>query len=129
MLTANICLFPSDGMPVEINRIEVATGRRQFVCKIAPKDLAGVWGVVWPVLIMPNGKSYVYFRLSDFLRFVSCKRIAIEIMTSWSCGHSWQLGDFSGAQRTQKHHYLAMERAALAANSGYVMPEPARRGQ
>ena len=48
------------GMPVEINRIEVATGRRQFVCKIAPKDLAGVWGVVWPVLIMPDGKSYVY---------------------------------------------------------------------
>jgi len=49
----------SDGIPVEINRIEIATGRRQFIWKIAPSDLAGVWDV-WPVLITPDGKSYVY---------------------------------------------------------------------
>jgi DNA-binding winged helix-turn-helix (wHTH) protein/Tol biopolymer transport system component len=49
----------SDGIPVEVNRIEVATGRRQFVCKMAPRDLAGVWDV-WPILITPDGKSYVY---------------------------------------------------------------------
>jgi len=49
----------SDGIPVEINRIEVASGRRHFICKIAPSDLAGVWDI-WPVLITPDGKSYVY---------------------------------------------------------------------
>jgi hypothetical protein len=49
----------SDGIPVEINRIEVATGRRQLVFTIAPSDLAGIWDI-WPVLITPDGKSYVY---------------------------------------------------------------------
>ena len=50
----------SDRIPVQINRIEVATGRRQFVREIAPGDLAGIWGDIWPVLITPDGKSYVY---------------------------------------------------------------------
>jgi eukaryotic-like serine/threonine-protein kinase len=49
----------SDGIPVQINRLEVTTGRRQFVRKVAPVDLAGVWSI-WPVLITPDGKSYVY---------------------------------------------------------------------
>jgi eukaryotic-like serine/threonine-protein kinase len=49
----------SDGIPVQINRIEVSTGRRQFVRKVAPTDLAGVWNI-WPVLITPDGKSYIY---------------------------------------------------------------------
>ena len=50
----------SAGIPVQINRIEVATGRRQLVREIAPGDLAGIWGDIWPVLITPDGKSYVY---------------------------------------------------------------------
>jgi hypothetical protein len=50
----------SDGIPVQINRIEVATGRRQFVREITPSDLGGIWGDIWPVLITPDGKSYVY---------------------------------------------------------------------
>jgi DNA-binding winged helix-turn-helix (wHTH) protein/Tol biopolymer transport system component len=49
----------SDGIPAQINRIEVATGRRQFVRKVAPNDLAGIWNI-WPVLVTPDGKSYVY---------------------------------------------------------------------
>jgi len=49
----------SDGLPVQINRIEVATGRRQLIFEIAPSDLAGIWSI-WPVLITPDGKSYVY---------------------------------------------------------------------
>ena len=50
----------SPGIPVQINRIEVATGHRQFVRVIVPGDLAGIWGDIWPVLITPDGKSYVY---------------------------------------------------------------------
>lgn len=49
----------SDGIPVQINRIEVATGRRQFVRKVAPDDLVGIWNI-WPVLMTPDGKSYIY---------------------------------------------------------------------
>jgi Tol biopolymer transport system component len=48
-----------EGIPVVIYRIEVSTGRRQFVSKVAPSDLAGLWNI-WPVLITPDGKSYVY---------------------------------------------------------------------
>jgi DNA-binding winged helix-turn-helix (wHTH) protein/Tol biopolymer transport system component len=49
----------SDTIPVQINRVEIATGRRQLVYKIVPPDLAGIWNI-WPVLITPDGKSYVY---------------------------------------------------------------------
>jgi eukaryotic-like serine/threonine-protein kinase len=49
----------SDGLSVQIHRIEVATGRRQLIFEIAPSDLAGIWNI-WPVLITPDGKSYVY---------------------------------------------------------------------
>jgi hypothetical protein len=49
----------SDTIPVKITRVEIATGRRQLLYKIAPDDLAGIWNI-WPVLITPDGKSYVY---------------------------------------------------------------------
>jgi DNA-binding winged helix-turn-helix (wHTH) protein/Tol biopolymer transport system component len=49
----------SDGLPVQIYRIEVSTGRRQFVHKIVPNDLAGIFNI-WPVLVTPDGKSYIY---------------------------------------------------------------------
>jgi DNA-binding winged helix-turn-helix (wHTH) protein/Tol biopolymer transport system component len=62
----------SDGIPVQINRIEVATGRRQFVRKVAPNDLAGIWDI-WPVLITPDSKSYIYsdYRILSDLYLVS----------------------------------------------------------
>jgi len=51
---------PSDGMSVSIYRIEVSTGRRQFVSKIVPGDPAGLWNNLWPIVITPDGKSYAY---------------------------------------------------------------------
>ena len=49
----------SDGIPVAVYRIEILSGRRQLVAKVAPSDLAGVWNI-GPVLITPDGRSYVY---------------------------------------------------------------------
>ena len=49
----------SDGIPVAVYRIEIPSGRRQLVGKVAPSDLAGVWNI-GPVLITPDGRSYVY---------------------------------------------------------------------
>jgi Tol biopolymer transport system component len=46
-------------VPVRIYRTEVGTGRRQFVSKVAPSDLAGLWGFL-TVHITPDGRSYVY---------------------------------------------------------------------
>ena len=46
-------------VPVRIYRTDVSTGRRQFVSKLAPSDLAGLWGFL-TVHITPDGKSYVY---------------------------------------------------------------------
>ncbi len=48
-----------EAVPVRISRTEVSTGRRQFVRKVAPSDLAGLWGFL-TVHITPDGKSYVY---------------------------------------------------------------------
>lgn len=48
-----------EAVPVRIYRTEVSTGRRQFVSKVAPSDLAGLWGFL-TVHITPDGKSYVY---------------------------------------------------------------------
>jgi DNA-binding winged helix-turn-helix (wHTH) protein len=49
----------SDGIPARVNRVEVINGRRRFVRKVAPSDLAGVWNI-WPVLVTSDGTSYVY---------------------------------------------------------------------
>ncbi|HKM82117.1 MAG TPA: winged helix-turn-helix domain-containing protein [Candidatus Acidoferrum sp.] len=49
-----------DGIPANIYRVEVLTGRRQLMYKLAPSDAAGLWNVIWPVLITPDGNSYVY---------------------------------------------------------------------
>jgi eukaryotic-like serine/threonine-protein kinase len=48
-----------DGIPASIYRVEVLTGRRQLVYKLAPSDPAGLWNFL-AVLITPDGKSYVY---------------------------------------------------------------------
>ena len=49
----------SDGIPAMVYRIDVITGRRRLVYALAPRDAAGLWNI-WPVLLTPNGKSYVY---------------------------------------------------------------------
>jgi DNA-binding winged helix-turn-helix (wHTH) protein/Tol biopolymer transport system component len=49
----------TDGIPARVYRIEVITGRRQLIYTLAPSDAAGLWNI-WPVLLTPDGKSYVY---------------------------------------------------------------------
>jgi hypothetical protein len=49
----------SDEIPAKIYRVEVLDGRRQLVHPLAPSDAAGLWNI-WPALITPDGKSYVY---------------------------------------------------------------------
>jgi DNA-binding winged helix-turn-helix (wHTH) protein len=49
----------SGGIPARVSRVEVMTGRRQLVYTLAPSDAAGLWNVD-PVLLSPDGKSYVY---------------------------------------------------------------------
>jgi Tol biopolymer transport system component len=49
----------SDSIPAEIHRVELSTGRRKLVYTLAPSDAAGLWNI-WPVLITPDGRSYVY---------------------------------------------------------------------
>jgi hypothetical protein len=46
-------------MPVWIDRIEIATGRRQPWKDLMPSDLAGVAGIR-SVVVTPDGKSYAY---------------------------------------------------------------------
>jgi hypothetical protein len=48
-----------EGIPASIYGVEVLSGRRQLVYKLAPTDPAGVWNSL-AVLITPDGKSYVY---------------------------------------------------------------------
>jgi len=51
----------NDGIiPATVHRIEVSTGRRQLVYNLAPSDDAGLWGNIGPILLTPDGKSYVY---------------------------------------------------------------------
>jgi DNA-binding winged helix-turn-helix (wHTH) protein len=46
-------------IPVSVHRVDVLTGDRQLVYTLAPGDVAGLWNL-WPILITPDGKSYVY---------------------------------------------------------------------
>ena len=49
-----------DVIPAKVYQIEVSTGRRQLVYNLAPSDAAGLWGNIDPILLTPEGKSYVY---------------------------------------------------------------------
>ena len=42
------------------NHVGTDTGRRQLVYNLAPSDAAGLWGNIDPILLTPDGKSYVY---------------------------------------------------------------------
>jgi eukaryotic-like serine/threonine-protein kinase len=47
-------------IPAKVYQIEVSTGRRKLVYSLAPSDAAGLWGNIDPILLTPDGKSYVY---------------------------------------------------------------------
>jgi DNA-binding winged helix-turn-helix (wHTH) protein/Tol biopolymer transport system component len=48
-----------NAISVRVFQIGIGTGRRQLAYNLTPSDAAGLWGVI-PVLLMPDGKSYVY---------------------------------------------------------------------
>jgi len=53
-------LFVAQGnMPVDISRVDVATGRRSSWKRLAPPDPAGVYRL-GPIVLTPDGKSYAY---------------------------------------------------------------------
>ncbi|MGH9364886.1 MAG: protein kinase, partial [Thermoanaerobaculia bacterium] len=62
-------LFVAQGnMPVDIFRVDVATGRRSFWKRLAPPDAAGVHGLP-QIVLTPDGKSYAY----------SCNRVLSDL--------------------------------------------------
>lgn len=46
-------------MPAQIDRVDVATGRRQPWKVLRPQDPAGVFGIT-NVAVTPDGRSYAY---------------------------------------------------------------------
>jgi hypothetical protein len=55
-------LVATRGVPLKIDRVEIATGRREPWKEIAPADLAGVQGI--PIVrFSADGKSYAYSTL------------------------------------------------------------------
>lgn len=53
-------LFVAGGsVPARVYAIEIATGQRQLVYTLVPRDPAGLWNNLDPVLT-PDGKSYAY---------------------------------------------------------------------
>ena len=54
-----IYVLRGTGLPARVEVVDVSTGRRRFWKEIAPPDPAGVLSVS-PVLMTPDGKSYVY---------------------------------------------------------------------
>jgi DNA-binding winged helix-turn-helix (wHTH) protein/Tol biopolymer transport system component len=68
-------LFVVDNIiPASVHRVEVLTGRRHLVYTLVPSDAAGLWNI-WPILITPDGESYVY---SDY-RILSDLYLAEEL--------------------------------------------------
>jgi Tol biopolymer transport system component len=51
--------FGAGALPVKIDRLDIATGRRQPWKELAPADLAGVTGVT-NIVLTPDGRSYAY---------------------------------------------------------------------
>jgi Tol biopolymer transport system component len=45
--------------PLKVSRVDLATGKREFIRELMPADSAGVTGV-GPVLMLPDRKSYVF---------------------------------------------------------------------
>lgn len=58
--------------PIQVFRVDVASGRREFWMKIMPPDPAGLDRSFLSILITPDGKSYAYnyFRLISELYLV-----------------------------------------------------------
>jgi DNA-binding winged helix-turn-helix (wHTH) protein len=65
----------SDRLPVKVYRVELASGRRDFVQDLAPGDPAGVFPDISSVFATPDGRSflYSYFRQQSDLYVVTSK--------------------------------------------------------
>src|SRR6185503_18376846 len=50
---------PGDDLPLRVDRVELATGRRESWLQLTPSDPAGV-SHVGDILLSPDGRSYVY---------------------------------------------------------------------
>ena len=55
--------FGVGGLPMKIDRLDIATGRRQPWKELAPADLAGVTGVI-TIILTPDARSYAYTYIS-----------------------------------------------------------------
>jgi serine/threonine protein kinase/Tol biopolymer transport system component len=55
----SIYLYRSGEVPAKVYRVELATGKKTVWKEIAPLDPTGV-STIGPILITPNGKTYVY---------------------------------------------------------------------
>ena len=65
----------SDYLPVKVYRIDRITGRREFLCDLAPPDPAGVIPDISSVYVTPKGDTFVYsyFRLQSDLYMATYK--------------------------------------------------------
>jgi len=55
----SIFVFPTGEVPAKVYRLELATGKKTIWKQIVPIDSTGV-STIGPILITPDGKSYVY---------------------------------------------------------------------
>jgi Tol biopolymer transport system component/predicted Ser/Thr protein kinase len=55
----SVYIFRHGEMPAQVYRLELATGQKKLWKRLMPSDPAGV-NIVLPILVTPDGKSYVY---------------------------------------------------------------------
>jgi len=55
----------SSSLPAEVYRVKIATGDRKLLYRLMPADAAGV-STISPILLTPDGKSYVYSYYRSF---------------------------------------------------------------
>ena len=54
-----MCSSRRGNLPVEIDRVEIATGRREPWKTLQPRDVVGI-DRIFPIVLTPDGKSYCY---------------------------------------------------------------------
>jgi eukaryotic-like serine/threonine-protein kinase len=65
----------TEHLPVKIYRLEIASGKRELVQELSPRDPAGVFPDICMVYATPDGKAFVYsyFRLQSDLYAATAK--------------------------------------------------------
>jgi eukaryotic-like serine/threonine-protein kinase len=65
----SLFIAKTERLPVKIYRLEIASGKRELVQELSPRDPAGVFPDICTVYATPDGKSFVYsyFRLQSDL--------------------------------------------------------------